>query len=142
MRNSSNSSTGRSSSDAVAAGQPTLLWWWESRRPRLGPQTQALIADAANEVFVSAATIWELAIKRATGQLQTPAYLEAEVWENGFIALPITFRHAERAGRLPLLHRDPFDRMLVAQAQAESLTLITGDASIARYAVPTLSATA
>ena len=118
----------------------TLLWWWEDDRPRLGPQAQALIADAANEVFVSAATIWELAIKRATGKLQTPADLEAAVRLSGFIELPVTFRHAERAGRLPLLHRDPFDRMLVAQAQAESLTLITGDASIARYAVPTLSA--
>ena len=118
----------------------TLLWWWEDDRPRLGPQTQALIADAANEVFVSAATIWELAIKRATGKLQTPADLEAAVRLSGFIELPITFQHAERAGGLPLLHRDPFDRMLVAQAQAESLTLITGDASIARYAVPTLNA--
>ena len=118
----------------------TLLWWLEDDRPRLGPQAQALITDAANEVFVSAATIWELAIKRATGKLQTPADLEAEVRQNGFIALPISFRHAERAGRLPLLHRDPFDRMLVAQAQAENLTLITGDASIARYAVPTRSA--
>ena len=118
----------------------TLMWWWENRRPRLGPQTQALIADAANETFVSAATIWELAIKRATGKLQTPADLEEAVRLSGFVGLPITFQHAERAGGLPLLHRDPFDRMLVAQAQAENLTLITGDARIARYAVPTLSA--
>ena len=119
----------------------TLIWWWEDDRPRLGPQTQALIGDAANEIFISVATIWEMAIKRAIGKLETPADLAAAVRQSGFIELPITFRYAEMAGRLPLLHRDPFDRMLVAQAQAESLTLITVDASIARYAVTTLSAT-
>ena len=116
-----------------------LVWVYEDD-PRLGAAAREVITNPGNQVFVSAASIWEIAIKQATGKLGGPDNLGAYVERFGFTGLPITLRHAERAGRLPLLHRDPFDRMLVAQAQTENLTLITGDASIARYAVPTLSA--
>ena len=117
-----------------------LVWVYEGN-PRLGTVAREIIANPGNQIFVSAVTIWEITIKQAAGKLHGPDDLGAYVELFGFERLPITFRHAERAGRLPLLHRDPFDRMLVAQAQAESLTLITSDAYIARYAVTTLSAT-
>ena len=116
-----------------------LVWVYEAG-PRLGTAAREVITNPGNQVFVSAASIWEIAIKQAAGKLGGPESLGAYVERFGFTGLPITLQHAERAGRRRLLHRDPFDRMLVAQAQAENLTLITGDASIARYAVPTLSA--
>lgn len=105
-------------------------------------RSQALdaIADERNEVFVSAASAWEIAIKRALGKLVAPADLEAGVSRQGFSALHITFRHAQAAGALPRHHADPFDRMLIAQAQSESLTLVTRDAQMGLYGVETLAA--
>lgn len=97
---------------------------------------------AADDVYVSAATIWEVEIKRATGKLRIDADLARVVDEAGFERLQITFEHAVEAGRLPLHHRDPFDRMLIAQARLEGLTLATSDQSIARYGVPLLTVTA
>ena len=117
----------------------TLIWALDGGE-RLGAAVNDAITDPDNAVFVSVVSAWEMAIKRAIGKLDTPDDLAGAVAALGFVELLVTFQHAERAGRLPLLHRDPFDRMLVAQAQAENLTLITGDASIARYAVPTRSA--
>jgi PIN domain nuclease of toxin-antitoxin system len=89
-------------------------------------------------VFVSAATAWEAAIKAALGRLHYPDTIESGVEESGFEKLPITLAHAERAGRLPRHHADPFDRMLVAQAQTESLTLVTDDTRLRRYEVAIL----
>ncbi len=117
-----------------------VLLWWLTDDPRLGASARQTIADAQNEVFVSAATGWEVAIKRALGKLRAPDELETEVKEEGFVPLSITFRHAEQAGALPLLHRDPFDRVLIAQALAEDLILITNDERIKRYDVQTLAA--
>ncbi len=89
---------------------------------------------------VSAVSIWELEIKRAVGKLKLPGDPAALVDYSGFDRLQITFEHASAAGRLPLHHRDPFDRMLIAQARVEGLTLITADEQLGAYDVPLLVA--
>jgi len=83
--------------------------------------------------LVSAATAWEISIKQALGNLELEGDLEKEVREQGFGLLPITFAHAAEVLRLPAIHRDPFDRMLVAQARVENLQLLTTDPHILRY---------
>jgi PIN domain nuclease of toxin-antitoxin system len=88
-------------------------------------------------VFVSAASIWEIEIKQAQGRLTVPADFLALIEQSGFDPLAITFEHAVEAARLPPLHRDPFDRMLVAQARLEHITLASADASIKLYDVET-----
>lgn len=114
--------------------------WWLSDDERLGEQTRKLIMDERNEVYVSAVTGWEISIKRAMGKLKAPDNLDVLVEEAGFMHLPVTFFHGEQAGSLPAHHRDPFDRMLVAQAQAEGLTILTVDKHIPLYGVRTVSA--
>ena len=99
-----------------------------------------LIDDPTINVFVSAASIWEIGIKRLSGKLEVADNFVELVREAGYTDLPVSFRHAEIAAALPLLHRDPFDRMLIAQAQAEGLTLVTDDSQIARYQVSVLPA--
>jgi PIN domain nuclease of toxin-antitoxin system len=96
------------------------------------------IASPHNEVFVSAATVWEIAIKRASGKLIFGQPVGRCIEAHGFRPLPITVEHAEWAGGLPPLHRDPFDRLLVAQAHLEGLVLVTVDDQIVRYQVPHL----
>ena len=117
-----------------------VLLWWLADDEALGMQTRALIADTRNEVLVSAATVWEMSIMRAKGLLETPDDMDAVVAGEGFSALPISLRHAQQAGALPDLHRDPFDRMLIAQAQSEGLELLTVDAVIPQYGIRCLSA--
>ena len=114
--------------------------WWLADDPALGDDARARIADPANTVHISAVTGWEIAIKKALGKLQAPDDLDAMVEREGFTHLPITFFHGEQAGALPELHRDPFDRMLVAQAQAEGLRIVTRDARIKAYGVQTVAA--
>ena len=114
--------------------------WWLADAPQLGELARKAIGDERNDVFVSAATGWELAIKRAAGKLQAPDNLDVMVEDSGFSHLPITFFHGEQAGALPMHHRDPFDRMLIAQAQAEGLVIVTKDPYIPRYGVRTLAA--
>ena len=114
--------------------------WWLADAPQLGDSARKAIGDERNDVFVSAATGWEIAIKRAVGKLQAPENLNAMVEESGFSHLSITFFHGEQAGALPMHHRDPFDRMLIAQAQAEGLVIVTKDPDIPRYGVRTLAA--
>ena len=116
-----------------------LLWWLEDS-PRLDRVAYALIGSSENRVFVSAVTVWEIALKRKLGKMQAPDNLTELVREEGFIGLPLTLHHGEIAGNLPLIHRDPFDRMLVAQAQAQGLILVTHDETLRRYDVATLSA--
>jgi PIN domain nuclease of toxin-antitoxin system len=118
----------------------TLLWWLADDA-RLGPQARSLIADAHNEVCVSAASLWEISIKKALGKLTGPDGLDNIVEQEGFSKLPITLFHAEQAGALPALHRDPFDRMLVSQARSEGMEVLTRDAALAGYGVRTLDAT-
>jgi PIN domain nuclease of toxin-antitoxin system len=89
-------------------------------------------------VLVSAATIWELEIKRALGRLDAPPDLSSSVREAGYTALAVTFEHAIEAGRLPPVHADPFDRMLVAQARVEGLTLASADRELGGYDVATV----
>jgi PIN domain nuclease of toxin-antitoxin system len=104
---------------------------------RLSPDARTTIAEA-QAVYVSAVSVWEIEIKRAAGRLRAPGDIVGRVDESGYERLTITLEHAVEAGRLPLHHRDPFDRMLVAQARLEGLTIATGDESIAQYAVPVL----
>ena len=96
--------------------------------------------DAQNEVFASSISVWEIAVKRALGKLKAPDNLEASIQEQDFTPLNLTFLHAEQAGALPPHHGDPFDRMLVAQAQVEGLILVTRDAHISLYGIRTMNA--
>lgn len=115
----------------------TFLWCL-SDVERLSEDTRAAIADPHNDVFVSAITGWEIAVKRAKGRLVAPDNLSVLVEERGFTHLPLTFHHAEQAGSLPMHHRDPFDRFLIAQARDEGLILVTRDDHIPRYDVATM----
>ena len=112
----------------------TFLWCL-SDVEQLAEDTRATITDPHNDVFVSAITGWEIEVKRAKGRLVAPDNLSALVEERGFTHLPLTFHHAEQAGRLPMHHRDPFDRFLIAQARAEGLLLVTRDGHIRQYDV-------
>jgi PIN domain nuclease of toxin-antitoxin system len=114
-----------------------LIWWDEGRR--LSPGARRAIREAP-EVFVSAASAWEVAIKVALGRLGPTRTVEEAAGESGFVELPVTFRHAARIAALPLHHRDPFDRLLVAQAEVEGLTLVTRDPAFEPYGVETLRA--
>ena len=113
--------------------------WWVTRDTRLPERVQTIIADSGNDIFFSAASAWEIAIKVQLGQMTLggdPAELIPErVAANGFLVLPIEVRHALHVATLPLLHRDPFDRLLIAQAQMEDLSILTADPAIARYDV-------
>ena len=113
-----------------------VLWWRQDSR-RLGQVARAAIAGAA-VVYVSAASAWEVAIKAAIGRLQLGAPFEVHVQEAGFEPLPITFGHAAELVRLPPHHADPFDRMLVAQARLEGLTMVTHDRTFLAYDVRTM----
>ena len=114
--------------------------WCLADPAKLSENARTAITDPDNEVFVSAATGWEIAVKRAKGHLKAPDNLEAMVEEKEFTHLPLTFHHAEQAGLLPMHHRDPFDRFLIAQAQAEGLALVTRDVRILAYGIRTMTA--
>jgi PIN domain nuclease of toxin-antitoxin system len=92
--------------------------------------------DAASEVYVSAVTGWELSIKQATGALKINTPVSSLVGSFGFLELPITIRHGEAIRTLPMIHRDPFDRLLVAQSIVEGLTLVTSDNRLIGYGIP------
>lgn len=114
------------------------LLWWLADDAALGESARTVIADPGNELFVSAASAWEISIKRSLGKLDAPDDLQQAVRAGGFETLDIGFVHALRAGALPRHHDDPFDRMLIAQAQLEKLTVLTHDANFARYRVKTI----
>ena len=118
-----------------------VLLWWIGDDPKLRAETRKTVTDPDHEIVVSAASIWEAAIKRAVGKLrfETPILLDT-LRRGGLRVLPITAEHALAAGDLPRHHEDPFDRMLVAQAMAEGLTLITRDATLRAYQVATIQA--
>lgn len=117
-----------------------VFLWWNSAPNTLRPEAREAIRDATNSVYVSAASIWEIAIKRRAGRLEFTKPIIDAIVRSGFSPLPISPDHAEHAGSLPLLHADSFDRMLIAQAQLDSLILVTADARIAPYAVAQLRA--
>lgn len=115
-----------------------LLWWLAGAR--LDPPARARIADPHALVAVSAATVWEIALKGAIGKLRVDRSILHHIGAGGFEPLPISLDHAEAVGHLPLHHRDPFDRMLIAQARAEGLTLVTRDPAFDAYDVEVLRA--
>ncbi len=114
-----------------------LIWWDEGAELR--PEADRAIREA-DQVYVSAVTGWEIAIKAALGRLHPRRTVAAAAAESGFEELPVRLAHAEALARLPPHHRDPFDRMLVAQARAERLTLVTRDRALGRYGVRVLQA--
>jgi PIN domain nuclease of toxin-antitoxin system len=115
-----------------------LLWWLADEG--LTDQARDAIADPANLIMVSAASAWEISIKKALGKFTAPDDIERQVRDGGFTGLPISIAHGIAAGRLPRHHDDPFDRMLIAQAFAEGLTIVTHDKRFADYNVPMLAA--
>jgi len=110
-----------------------LLLWWLADSPILPPDARGAIGDERNLIVVSAATAWEIAIKKNAGKLKAPDELEDALLANAFEAMPITVKHALAAAALPRHHDDPFDRMLVAQAKVEGVTLLTHDQRLAAY---------
>ena len=112
-----------------------LIYWWMTADKRLGKATQSLIADA--EIIVSAASLWEMVLKNNAGKLSLPqGSLADALAAQGFILLPILPRHIDAARDLQCAHTDPFDRLLIAQARDEKLTLLTRDAAILALALP------
>jgi PIN domain nuclease of toxin-antitoxin system len=115
-----------------------LLWWLADNR-KLGRRAREAIADPRATVWVSAASAWEIAIKVALGRLELPeapeVCLPREIEQNHFTPLPVTLEHALAVASLPAHHADPFDRLLIAQAQIENLTLVTADEAFAPYDV-------
>jgi PIN domain nuclease of toxin-antitoxin system len=114
-----------------------LIWWDEGRK--LAAEARRAIANA-EAVYVSAASAWEVAIKIGLGRLRPKRTVEQAAGESGFLELPVTIRHAQRVAFLPDHHRDPFDRLLVAQAELEELTLVSRDPVFERYRVKTIAA--
>jgi len=116
--------------------------WWIADDERLTAQARAAIASGENEVFVSAASAWEIITKSRLGRLPIPEpwdeFISTHLQRNGFQSLSITMRHTFGLGSLPDHHHDPFDRILVSQALAEDMPLVTGDRAIGAYEVPTI----
>jgi PIN domain nuclease of toxin-antitoxin system len=116
-----------------------LLLWAAGQPQRLSVAARKLLNDPRNELLFSAASLWEIAIKNTLGRADfqvEPRLLRRGLLDNGYTELPITSQHAVNIDGLPPLHKDPFDRLLLAQALSEGITLITGDAQLARYPGP------
>ncbi|MGH3529468.1 MAG: type II toxin-antitoxin system VapC family toxin [Pseudonocardiaceae bacterium] len=116
-----------------------VLIWWLAESPRLSKETRDAIT-AEPEVIVSAVSAFEIAVKSAIGKLRVPGDLEVQIVEQAMTELPVTLRHGLAVGQLPMHHRDPFDRLLIAQAQCEGLTIVTADRTFAAYDVPIMAA--
>ena len=119
-----------------------VLLWWIADDPRVSRRAARAIANPRNDVFVSAVSAWETVTKASSGRLRLPGdprvvFLE-QLESNGFSQLPITIRHAIATAALPGIHRDPFDRLLIAQAIEEDLALVSGDDVLGRYPVRVL----
>lgn len=113
---------------------------WASDPASLWNEARAVIADIMNQIYVSSISAIEIAIKRQLGKLNSPPDLTTLIIKNHFIELPLTIEHANAISRFPLLHKDPFDRTLVAQASIENLTIISRDRDISKYEVLSLAA--
>ena len=109
--------------------------WWAEASPALGTAARNAIADPANEVLISIAALWELTIKQSSGRLTLPDDLETMVTRQSFSVLSVSFVHLRHIGTLPRVHRDPFDRMMIAQALAEGIPIATGDRIFSGYGV-------
>jgi len=117
-----------------------VLLWWLADDPTLGKDARDTIADATNLVLVSAATVWEIVIKKALGKVELPSGFRETLDSQPFTRLDITADHAFQVERLPAIHRDPFDRILIAQCMTEGLVLATRDKNIRRYGIRTIEA--
>ncbi len=117
-----------------------VLLWWLFDDPRLRTQTANMIDTSGGDIVVSSVSGFEIATKKALGKLYAPDDLEMQLDEGGFTVLPLSMRHGLVAGALPMHHRDPFDRLLIAQAQCEGLTLVTADTALRQYDVGVLPA--
>jgi len=123
----------------------THVWlWWQMAPERIKPEATRQIADSENAIFLSTVSSWEMAIKIAAGKLQLPRPLDQMVPDcllaDDIQTLPVQHHHCFELARLPMHHRDPFDRMLVSQARQEDLTIVTADPMFGRYEVRLLSA--
>lgn len=113
-----------------------MALWWLADDARLTTEGVQRLTDSSNRVLLSAAVVWEVAIKRSLGRLDAPAAFAQTLLGAGAVALPVTLAHAEAVESLPWHHRDPFDRMLVAQATVEGAVLLSGDEALRAYDVP------
>lgn len=116
-----------------------LLLWAAGQPERLSPRARRQLKDPENELLFSAASLWEITIKSGLGRDDfrvEPRVLRRGLLDNGYVELPITSEHAVNVDTLPPLHKDPFDRLLIAQALVEGITLLTADAQLARYHGP------
>jgi PIN domain nuclease of toxin-antitoxin system len=116
------------------------LIWWLNGDEQMGLITREEISNPENDIYVSAATTWEMSIKRQLGKLEAPDDIELKVEQAGLLKLSISLFHGEQAGLLPLHHRDPFDRVIIAQAQAEGLVIVTKDKYFPKYGVRLMNA--
>ncbi|HEX5041133.1 MAG TPA: type II toxin-antitoxin system VapC family toxin [Candidatus Limnocylindria bacterium] len=121
----------------------THVWLWMiTGNSRIGDEHKSVLEEPANDLYLSAAAVWELAIKASAGKLKytgnPSVQIPLHIQRSGVYPLDVTAEHALAAAALPMHHRDPFDRMLVAQAAIEEMTLATGDARLAAYGVPLL----
>jgi len=116
--------------------------WWNSDDPLLSVSAKEIIADGQNEVYLSAASVWEIVIKSAKGRLILPElpaiYISSRMSLYRFQSLPVQISHATHIYELPPYHNDPFDRMLIAQSRLESMPLMTRDEDILRYDLETI----
>ncbi len=112
--------------------------WWLSDDPRLGTNAATQLQDDSNHVLLSAAVVWEVAIKRSIGKLDTPEGFAPTLLEAGALPLAISVEHAAGVQRLPHHHRDPFARLLISQATIEGATLVSSDEALRAYDVPIL----
>ena len=115
-----------------------ILLWWLGNNPALKPQARELIADPSNTIFLSSVTLWEIWLKQSIGKLTLPLDFEHRLVKEQFESLPLAAAHTKLVSSLPWNHRDPFDRMLVAQAMAAGIKLLTVDETIASYGDMTL----
>jgi len=120
----------------------SMLLWWHFESRSLNPEAFQLIQNTDNDVYLSAASSWEIVIKYQLGKLPLPepphSFISAQLISNHIVSLPIENRHVFRVGEIPLHNRDPFDRMLIAQAQVESMALLTADSVILKYEVKSI----
>ena len=119
-----------------------VFLWWIMDSPQISENVRRLISEGSSDLFWSAASSWEIAIKYANGKLPLPdepeVFIESELSTNRISSLSITDAHSFMAGKLPVHHRDPFDRMLIAQSNFENMPLITSDQIISKYEVKTV----
>lgn len=120
-----------------------VFLWWITDSPRLSEQARDIVGNSENRLFFSTASGWEIAIKAGLGKIIFKTdnlfnFINEQLEINSFTPLPVQMNHALHVNKLPHLHRDPFDRMLIAQAQLENLPIVTGDRQIAKYYVETI----